>query len=144
MSENQVNDEDNNETNVFPASETQDNVEITPAASQSTKIENPSETNLTNGTNVNSDKEDSDNKSDNLGSENETVNPHITDEVSKVVENEKFDISAPDTESLQVLTVRAYLDKTLVPILLQAMTAVAKERTGTTFCEDIEKRNMGI
>ena len=47
----------------------------------------------------------------------------------KVVTNEKnsFEVKKSRVE-LQSLPIRAYLDQTVVPVLMQAMSAVAKER----------------
>ncbi|XP_054759732.2 protein dpy-30 homolog [Lytechinus pictus] len=61
-------------------------------------------------------------------------NPHaehgLTENVQKIISNEKAEAekqSRPKVD-LQSLTTRSYLDHTVVPILLQAMSALAKER----------------
>lgn len=61
-------------------------------------------------------------------------NPHaehgLTEDVQKIVSTEKAEAdrdSKPKVE-LQSLPTRQYLDNTVVPILLQAMSALAKER----------------
>jgi len=61
-------------------------------------------------------------------------NPHaehgLTENVQKMITNERAEVekqSRPKVD-LQSLTTRSYLDHTVVPILLQAMSALAKER----------------
>ncbi|XP_071834723.1 protein dpy-30 homolog [Apostichopus japonicus] len=61
-------------------------------------------------------------------------NPHaehgLTDNIQKIVSTEKAQVDSdpkPKVE-LQSLPTRQYLDNTVVPILLQAMSALAKER----------------
>ncbi|XP_072163920.1 protein dpy-30 homolog [Diadema setosum] len=61
-------------------------------------------------------------------------NPHaehgLTENVQKIIATEKAEVekqSRPKVD-LQSLTTRNYLDTTVVPILLQAMSALAKER----------------
>ncbi|XP_077997670.1 protein dpy-30 homolog [Glandiceps talaboti] len=66
--------------------------------------------------------------------EQKTENPHaehgLTDNVQKIIANEKTEAektTRPKVD-LQSLPTRAYLDQTVVPILLQAMSTLAKER----------------
>uniref|UniRef100_A0A0D9RGF3 Protein dpy-30 homolog n=2 Tax=Boreoeutheria TaxID=1437010 RepID=A0A0D9RGF3_CHLSB len=61
-------------------------------------------------------------------------NPHseygLTDNVERIVENEKINAekSSKQKVDLQSLPTRAYLDQTVVPILLQGLAVLAKER----------------
>nr|Q8K3E7.1 RecName: Full=Protein dpy-30 homolog; AltName: Full=Dpy-30-like protein; Short=Dpy-30L; AltName: Full=Protein rAIP1 [Rattus norvegicus]AAN02167.1 AIP1 [Rattus norvegicus] len=61
-------------------------------------------------------------------------NPHseygLTDSVERIVENEKINAekSSKQKVDLQSLPTRAYLDQTVVPILLQGLAVLAKER----------------
>ncbi|KAM8787440.1 protein dpy-30 homolog isoform 1-T3 [Rhynchonycteris naso] len=61
-------------------------------------------------------------------------NPHaeygLTDNVERIVENEKINAekSSKQKVDLQALPTRAYLDQTVVPILLQGLAVLAKER----------------
>ncbi|MBZ3871879.1 Protein dpy-30-like protein [Sciurus carolinensis] len=61
-------------------------------------------------------------------------NPHseygLTDNVERIVENEKVNAekSSKQKVDLQSLPTRAYLDQTVVPILLQGLAVLAKER----------------
>nr|XP_033783941.1 protein dpy-30 homolog [Geotrypetes seraphini]XP_033783952.1 protein dpy-30 homolog [Geotrypetes seraphini]XP_033783961.1 protein dpy-30 homolog [Geotrypetes seraphini] len=63
-----------------------------------------------------------------------TENPHseygLTENVERIIENEKTateKLSKQKVE-LQSLPTRAYLDQTVVPILLQGLSVLAKER----------------
>ncbi|XP_013209497.1 protein dpy-30 homolog isoform X2 [Microtus ochrogaster] len=62
-----------------------------------------------------------------------TENPHseygLTDNVERIVENEKINAekSSKQKVDLQSLPTRAYLDQTVVPILLQGLAVLAKE-----------------
>uniref|UniRef100_A0A3P8X4H7 Protein dpy-30 homolog n=1 Tax=Cynoglossus semilaevis TaxID=244447 RepID=A0A3P8X4H7_CYNSE len=65
---------------------------------------------------------------------NTPENPHteygLTENIQRTVENEKASaekISKQKVE-LQALPTRAYLDQTVVPILLQGLSVLAKER----------------
>ncbi|XP_064428143.1 protein dpy-30 homolog isoform X1 [Mirounga angustirostris] len=61
-------------------------------------------------------------------------NPHseygLTDNVERIVDNEKMNAekSSKQKVDLQSLPTRAYLDQTVVPILLQGLAVLAKER----------------
>uniref|UniRef100_A0ABI7WR68 Protein dpy-30 homolog n=3 Tax=Carnivora TaxID=33554 RepID=A0ABI7WR68_FELCA len=61
-------------------------------------------------------------------------NPHseygLTDNVERIVDNEKINAekSSKQKVDLQSLPTRAYLDQTVVPILLQGLAVLAKER----------------
>ncbi|XP_068928245.1 protein dpy-30 homolog isoform X1 [Petaurus breviceps papuanus] len=61
-------------------------------------------------------------------------NPHseygLTENVERIVENEKINAekSSKQKVDLQSLPTRAYLDQTVVPILLQGLAVLAKER----------------
>ncbi|ELU12875.1 hypothetical protein CAPTEDRAFT_155367 [Capitella teleta] len=64
-------------------------------------------------------------------------NPHaehgLTDNIQKVIAHEKESLEAPSSAKrpkveLQSLPTRAYLDQTVVPILLQGMSVLSKER----------------
>ncbi|XP_071400123.1 protein dpy-30 homolog isoform X1 [Centroberyx affinis] len=59
-------------------------------------------------------------------------NPHaeygLTENIQRIVENEKGAEKAKQKVDLQVLPTRAYLDQTVVPILLQGLSVLAKER----------------
>ncbi|XP_042189590.1 protein dpy-30 homolog isoform X1 [Callorhinchus milii] len=63
-----------------------------------------------------------------------TDNPHaeygLTDHVQRIVENEKLNAEKTSKQKvdLQSLPTRAYLDQTVVPILLQGLSVLAKER----------------
>ncbi|XP_033105199.1 protein dpy-30 homolog [Anneissia japonica] len=54
----------------------------------------------------------------------------LTDNVQKIIANEKTDAERTNRSKvdLQALPTRSYLDQTVVPILLQAMSSLAKER----------------
>ena len=60
-------------------------------------------------------------------------NPHskygLTDNIKRIVENEKINAekSSKQKVDLQSLPTRAYLDQTVVPILLQGLAVLAKE-----------------
>ncbi|CAK6978734.1 protein dpy-30 homolog [Scomber scombrus] len=58
-------------------------------------------------------------------------NPHteygLTDNIQRSVENEKGSEKKQKVD-LQALPTRAYLDQTVVPILLQGLSVLAKER----------------
>ncbi|XP_037862684.1 protein dpy-30 homolog isoform X4 [Chlorocebus sabaeus] len=64
-------------------------------------------------------------------------NPHseygLTDNVERIVENEKINAekSSKQKVDLQSLPTRAYLDQTVVPILLQGLAVLAKESWNT-------------
>ncbi|XP_062346265.1 protein dpy-30 homolog isoform X2 [Cinclus cinclus] len=61
-------------------------------------------------------------------------NPHaeygLTENVERIVENEKLNAEKASKQKvdLQSLPTRAYLDQTVVPILLQGLAVLAKER----------------
>ncbi|XP_025060947.1 protein dpy-30 homolog isoform X1 [Alligator sinensis] len=61
-------------------------------------------------------------------------NPHaeygLTENVERIVENEKINAEKTSKQKvdLQALPTRAYLDQTVVPILLQGLAVLAKER----------------
>ncbi|KAI1894693.1 hypothetical protein AGOR_G00118380 [Albula goreensis] len=61
-------------------------------------------------------------------------NPHaeygLTENVQRVAENEKSnaDKASKQKVDLQSLPTRAYLDQTVVPVLLQSLSVLAKER----------------
>uniref|UniRef100_H3BBA1 Protein dpy-30 homolog n=3 Tax=Latimeria chalumnae TaxID=7897 RepID=H3BBA1_LATCH len=61
-------------------------------------------------------------------------NPHseygLTENVQRIVENEKTNAEKVSKQKvdLQSLPTRAYLDQTVVPILLQGLSVLAKER----------------
>ncbi|KAM9608414.1 protein dpy-30 homolog isoform 2-T2 [Morphnus guianensis] len=61
-------------------------------------------------------------------------NPHseygLTENVERIVENEKINAEKTSKQKvdLQSLPTRAYLDQTVVPILLQGLAVLAKER----------------
>ncbi|XP_018415471.1 PREDICTED: protein dpy-30 homolog [Nanorana parkeri] len=61
-------------------------------------------------------------------------NPHaeygLTENVERIVENEKAGTEKASKQKvdLQALPTRAYLDQTVVPILLQGLSVLAKER----------------
>ncbi|XP_031418433.1 protein dpy-30 homolog isoform X2 [Clupea harengus] len=64
-------------------------------------------------------------------------NPHaeygLTENIQRIVENEKTHHEKTakqklDLQTLQTLPTRAYLDQTVVPILLQGLSVLAKER----------------
>ncbi|XP_077462199.1 protein dpy-30 homolog isoform X1 [Stigmatopora argus] len=58
-----------------------------------------------------------------------TENPHaefgLTDSIQRTLEQEK---SSKQKVDVQALPTRAYLDQTVVPILLQGLAVLAKER----------------
>lgn len=59
-----------------------------------------------------------------------SVPPALDENAEKIIENEQAELAAnkkPKVD-LQGLPVRAYLDQTIVPILLQGMSVLAKER----------------
>uniref|UniRef100_A0A3Q3IZS2 Dpy-30 histone methyltransferase complex regulatory subunit n=1 Tax=Monopterus albus TaxID=43700 RepID=A0A3Q3IZS2_MONAL len=64
-------------------------------------------------------------------------NPHaeygLTDNIQRTVENEKASAEKISKQKvdLQALPTRAYLDQTVVPILLQGLSVLAKERAQT-------------
>ncbi|KAJ8044751.1 Protein dpy-30-like [Holothuria leucospilota] len=66
-------------------------------------------------------------------------NPHaehgLTENIQKIVSTEKAEVEkdAKPKVELQSLPTRQYLDNTVVPILLQAMSALAKERTTQSY-----------
>ncbi|XP_022086059.1 protein dpy-30 homolog [Acanthaster planci] len=51
----------------------------------------------------------------------------LTDNMQKIISHEKVEVEKTKVD-LESLTTRAYLDHTVVPILLQGMSALAKER----------------
>jgi protein dpy-30 len=56
-------------------------------------------------------------------------NQTVPERIQEIVEEEKAEAKQPMQKvEIQSLNTRAYLDHTVVPILLDAMTAVAKER----------------
>ncbi|XP_061579661.1 protein dpy-30 homolog [Cololabis saira] len=61
-------------------------------------------------------------------------NPHaefgLTDNIQRAVDNEKASVEKLSKQKvdLQALPTRAYLDQTVVPILLQGLSVLAKER----------------
>ncbi|KAA0722005.1 Protein dpy-30 -like protein [Triplophysa tibetana] len=63
-------------------------------------------------------------------------NPHaeygLSENIQRIVENEKTAEKVTkqkvDPQTLQTLPTRAYLDQTVVPILLQGLSVLAKER----------------
>ncbi|XP_078505222.1 protein dpy-30 homolog isoform X3 [Lissotriton helveticus] len=63
-----------------------------------------------------------------------TENPHteygLTENVERIVENEKANADKVSKQKvdLQSLPTRAYLDQTVVPILLQGLSVLSKER----------------
>ncbi|XP_061626972.1 protein dpy-30 homolog isoform X2 [Phyllopteryx taeniolatus] len=65
-------------------------------------------------------------------------NPHaefgLTDSIQRTLEQEKT--SAKQKVDLQALPTRAYLDQTVVPILLQGLAVLAKERSEVTSRHD--------
>lgn len=59
-----------------------------------------------------------------------SVQPTLDENAEKIIENETAELATnkkPKVD-LQGLPVRAYLDQTIVPILLQGMSVLAKER----------------
>ncbi|CAL8389887.1 unnamed protein product [Arctogadus glacialis] len=55
----------------------------------------------------------------------------LTDNIQRIVENEKgsaAEKSSKQKVDLQALPTRAYLDQTVVPILLQGLSVLAKDR----------------
>jgi|UniRef100_A0A8C0W8A5 protein dpy-30 len=54
----------------------------------------------------------------------------LTDNLERIVENEKINAekSSKQKVGLQSLPTRAYLDQTVMPILLQGLAVLAKER----------------
>uniref|UniRef100_F6WW99 Protein dpy-30 homolog n=1 Tax=Monodelphis domestica TaxID=13616 RepID=F6WW99_MONDO len=64
------------------------------------------------------------------GSENPHSEYGLTENVERIVENEKINAekSSKQKVDLQSLPTRAYLDQTVVPILLQGLAVLAKER----------------
>ena len=55
--------------------------------------------------------------------------PSVPERIQEIAEAEKEKAKQPMQKvEIQSLSTRAYLDHTVVPILLDAMTAVAKER----------------
>uniref|UniRef100_A0A8C2Q3B9 Protein dpy-30 homolog n=1 Tax=Cyprinus carpio TaxID=7962 RepID=A0A8C2Q3B9_CYPCA len=67
-------------------------------------------------------------------------NPHaeygLTENIQRIVENEKTSAEKVtkqkvDPQTLQTLPTRAYLDQTVVPILLQGLSVLAKERSAS-------------
>uniref|UniRef100_UPI00358F8914 protein dpy-30 homolog n=1 Tax=Myxine glutinosa TaxID=7769 RepID=UPI00358F8914 len=60
-------------------------------------------------------------------------NPHaefgLTENIQKIMEGERTGVDRPKQKvDLQALPTRAYLDQTVVPILLQGLSVLAKER----------------
>uniref|UniRef100_A0A8C4QY89 Protein dpy-30 homolog n=1 Tax=Eptatretus burgeri TaxID=7764 RepID=A0A8C4QY89_EPTBU len=60
-------------------------------------------------------------------------NPHaefgLTENIQKIMEGERTGMDRPKQKvDLQALPTRAYLDQTVVPILLQGLSVLAKER----------------
>ena len=56
-------------------------------------------------------------------------NQTVPERIQEIAEEEKAEAKQPMQKvEIQSLNTRAYLDHTVVPILLDAMTAVAKER----------------
>ncbi|XP_033639515.1 protein dpy-30 homolog isoform X2 [Asterias rubens] len=51
----------------------------------------------------------------------------LTENIQKIITQEKEEVEKTKVD-LESLTTRAYLDHTVVPILLQGMSALAKER----------------
>ena len=51
----------------------------------------------------------------------------LTENIQKIISHEKVEVEKTKVD-LESLTTRAYLDHTVVPILLQGMSALAKER----------------
>jgi protein dpy-30 len=71
--------------------------------------------------------DDKDNAS--VAAKNELAQAGIDENVEKIIENESAEIANKKPKvDLQGLPVRAYLDQTIVPILLQGMSVLAKER----------------
>ncbi|KAL3873054.1 hypothetical protein ACJMK2_036215 [Sinanodonta woodiana] len=66
-----------------------------------------------------------------LGEEDGTPHPEIPENIQKIISSEKEATEIPSKRpkvDLQSLPTRAYLDQTVVPILLQGMSTLAKER----------------
>ncbi|KAK3591301.1 hypothetical protein CHS0354_004349 [Potamilus streckersoni] len=66
-----------------------------------------------------------------LGEEEGTPQPEIPENIQKIISAEKEATEIPSKRpkvDLQSLPTRAYLDQTVVPILLQGMSTLAKER----------------
>uniref|UniRef100_A0A674ESQ4 Dpy-30 histone methyltransferase complex regulatory subunit n=1 Tax=Salmo trutta TaxID=8032 RepID=A0A674ESQ4_SALTR len=67
-------------------------------------------------------------------------NPHseygLTENIQRIVENEKANTEKVSKQKvdLQSLPTRAYLDQTVVPILLQGLSVLAKERYVENVC----------
>ncbi|XP_016139942.1 protein dpy-30 homolog isoform X1 [Sinocyclocheilus grahami] len=65
---------------------------------------------------------------------NVPANPHaeygLTENIQRIVENEKTSAEKVTKQKVdpQTLPTRAYLDQTVVPILLQGLSVLAKER----------------
>ncbi|XP_029449793.1 protein dpy-30 homolog [Rhinatrema bivittatum] len=68
------------------------------------------------------------------GQQQVTENPHseygLSENIERIVENEKTNADKVSKQKvdLQSLPTRAYLDQTVVPILLQGLSVLAKER----------------
>ncbi|XP_063056054.1 protein dpy-30 homolog isoform X2 [Engraulis encrasicolus] len=65
--------------------------------------------------------------------ENPQAEYGLTENIQRIVENEKAHHEKMakqklDLQTLQTLPTRAYLDQTVVPILLQGLSVLAKER----------------
>merc|ERR1712212_758347 len=66
-----------------------------------------------------------------MGDQPENTGPEIPDNIQKIITSEKEAGEAPSKRArvdLQSLQTRAYLDQTVVPILLQGMSVLSKER----------------
>ncbi|KAJ7398360.1 Protein MEMO1 like protein [Pitangus sulphuratus] len=74
-------------------------------------------------------------------------NPHseygLTENVERIVENEKLNAEKTSKQKvdLQSLPTRAYLDQTVVPILLQGLAVLAKERREKNYTQEKKEVN---
>ncbi|XP_013421339.1 protein dpy-30 homolog [Lingula anatina] len=66
-----------------------------------------------------------------LTTETQQADHGLAENIQKIIQSEKESMEAPAKRSkvdLQSLPTRAYLDQTVVPILLQGMSVLGKER----------------
>ena len=57
------------------------------------------------------------------------LDPNVNDEIlNNKTEKENIKDSKKEKENINELSIRSYLDKTVVPLVLQGMAEVAKER----------------
>lgn len=65
----------------------------------------------------------------NASTKNDLPQAGVDENIEKIIESEATELASKKTKvDLQGLPVRAYLDQTIVPILLQGMSVLAKER----------------